>query len=273
MTGIGARVGGAALACLLLAAGCAGPGGAGGGLVSAAGSRDRVTASDESDASKRGRFRLELAAAYFGRGQMETALDEVKQSIAADPNQAPAFNLRGLIYASLGDTKLADESFRRALQLNPNDADAMQNFAWYMCQQKRFAEADALFGQAIVVPQYTGVARTLMTQGICQARAGQLATAERSLLKSFELDAASPATAVNLAEVLFQRGNFDRARFYIRRVNGSNEFVNAQSLWLAARIENRLGNRDGVSEIAARLRSRFPGSSETAAVEQGRFDE
>src|SRR4051812_10779401 len=62
--------------------------------------RDRITASDEPENMRRGRVRLELASAYYSRGQMTTALDEVKQSISADPNVAGAFNLRGLIYAN-----------------------------------------------------------------------------------------------------------------------------------------------------------------------------
>jgi len=252
-------------------AACAG--GPGQGVVSAASTKDRVTASDEPDGTKRARFRLELAAAYFGRGQLETALDELKQSIAADPNQAPAFNLRGLIYASLGDSRLADESFRRALQLNPRDTDAMQNFAWHLCQEKRYGEADAMFAQLLAQPQYSGTSRTLLSQGVCQARAGQLPAAERSLSRSFEVDPQNPSTAANLADVLFRRGDLERARYYIRRVNAASEYVSAQTLWLAARIENKLGNQTGVDEIAARLRSRFPQSREATAVEQGRFDE
>jgi len=259
-----------AAAALWALAGCAGAGGPG---ASAAETKDRVTASDEPDASKRARFRMELAAAYFGRGQLETALDELKQSIASDPNQAPAFNLRGLIYASLGDVRLADESFRRALQLNPRDTDAMQNFAWHLCQQKRYDEADAMFAQALAQPQYTGASRTLLSQGVCQARAGQLPAAERSLSRSFEVDPQNPSTAANLADVLYRRGDLERARYYIRRVNGASEYVSAQTLWLAARIENKLGNQAGVEEIAARLRNRFPQSRESVAVEQGRFDE
>src|SRR6185436_17742789 len=62
-------------------------------------SKDRVTASDESEGSKRARVRMELAAAYYGRGQLTTALDEVKMAIASDLTNAAAFNLRGLIYA------------------------------------------------------------------------------------------------------------------------------------------------------------------------------
>ncbi len=235
--------------------------------------RDRVTASDEPEAAKRGRVRLELASAYFSRGQMTTALDEVKQAIAADPNLAAAFNLRGLIYASLGDERLAEESFRKALQLDAQDADTMQNFGWYLCQQRRFAEADALFVQAIAVPRYGDTPRTLLTRGVCQARSGQLAEAERTLLRAYALDPANPAAAVNLAEVLYQRRDFDRARFYIRRVNSSAELTSAQTLWLAARIEHRLGNPQGVKDFGTQLKNRFPQSQESTSLDEERFDE
>ena len=236
-------------------------------------SKDRVTASDEPDSAKRARVRMELASAYFSRGQMTTALDEVKLAIAADPNMVAAFNLRGLIYANLGDERLAEESFRHALQLNARDADTMQNYGWYLCQQKRYPEGDAMFRQALAVPQYRDVPRTLLTQGVCQARAGELAQAEGSLVKSYEFDPTNPATAINLAEVLFRRGDFERARFYVRRVNNNPNLSNAQTLWLAARIEQRLGNRQGAQDLGTQIKNRFPQSSEAVAFEQGKFDE
>lgn len=241
--------------------------------VSSNESKDRVTASDEPDSAKRARVRMELASAYFSRGQMTTALDEVKLAIAADPNLGAAFNLRGLIYASLGDERLAEESFRHALQLDARDADAMQNYGWYLCQKQRFGEADVLFRQALAVPQYRDSPRTLLTQGVCQARAGDWPQAEATLTKSYEIDPANPVTAVNLAEVLFHRGEYERARFYIRRVNGNPNVSNAQTLWLAARIEKRLGNQQGAQDLGTQIKSRFPQSREAVAFEQGKFDE
>ena len=83
----------------------------------------------------------------------------------------------------------------------------------------------------------------------------------------------NPATAVNLTEVLYRRGELERARFYIRRVNSSADIVNAQTLWLAARIEHKLGNRQGAQEFGTQLRNRFPQSREAVAFDQGRFDE
>ncbi|MEW6705606.1 MAG: type IV pilus biogenesis/stability protein PilW [Pseudomonadota bacterium] len=256
------------IALLLGLSGCAGGPG-----IRADGSGERVTASDQTDADRRARVRLELASAYFSRGQSETALDEVKQALAANPDLAEAHNLRGLIYASLGETALAEESFRRALQLKPGDGDTMHNYGWFLCQLRRFEPAQVQFAQALAQPQYRNPTRTLLAQGVCHARAGQWQEAERTLMRAYELDPTNPATAVNLSEVLYRRGEYERARFYIGRVNAVREQVSAQTLWLALRIENKSGNRGRVEQLASELRSRFPQAPETLALERGRFDD
>ena len=235
--------------------------------------KDRPTASDETEATRRARARMELASAYFGQNQMTTALDQVKLAIAADPNYGEAFNLRGLIYANLGDPVLAEESFKRALQINPRDADTMHNYGYYLCQQKRYPESNVLFLQALAVPRYAGAARTQLTMGVCLAYAGQLAEAEAALARAYELDPTSPFAATNLSEVLYRRGEFERARFYIRRVNALPQVSNAQTLWLAARIEHKLGNWPGTTEFGRQLSNRFPESREASAFARGAFDE
>ena len=235
--------------------------------------KDIVTASDEPEAQKRARARTELASAYFSRGQMTTALDEIKQAIVADPNYGQAFNLRGLIYANLGDNALAEESFKRALQLNASDGDSMHNYGWFLCQQKRYDESTAMFNRALALPQSRDSARTYFALGVCQAFAGQLLQSDASLSRSYQLDPTSPATATNLAEVLYRRGEYERARFYIRRVNAMPDVSNAQTLWLAARIEKKIGDQQGAADFGRQLRNRFPESREASAFARGAFDE
>jgi type IV pilus assembly protein PilF len=233
----------------------------------------REPSPDPADPDRRARARLELAAAYFGRGQAETALQEVKLALAAKSDLPAAYNLQGLIYAALGDEQQAEDSYRRALQLNPRDGDTLHNYGWLLCQQKRYADADAQYRQALALPQYANTARTLTAQGICHARAGDFERAEVALSRSYELDATNPATAVNLAEVLLRRGEYERARFYVRRVNSQPDLSNAQTLWLAARIEHKLGNDNGVATFGKQLRDRFPQSREALALQRGAFDE
>lgn len=259
----------AAAGCMTVSEGPA-PGGAGSAARAGAGSG---SAADEGDAARRARIRLELASAYFAQGQTQTALEEVKRVLAIEPDNASALNLRGLIYASLGETALADEQFRRSLSLRGDDPDTLHNHGWFLCRQGRFAEARQRFEAALAQPRYREHARTLLAQGVCEAAAGDLAAAERLLLRSYELDAGNPVTAFNLAEVLLRRNDLERARFYVQRVNQMPEWVNAQTLWLAARIERRRGNVAGAEEWGQQLRSRYPNARETAAYEQGKFDD
>lgn len=225
------------------------------------------------DTARRARVRIDLAMAYFGRGQMDVALEEVKRALVIDPNLVVAHSLRGLIHANLGEPGPAEESFRRALALAPRDLDTMQNYSWFLCQQKRYVEADAQFEQTLALPGNREPSRTLLAQGVCQAFAGQPEQAERTLLRSYELDPANPSTAVNLAELLLRRGEPERARFYIRRVNNQASLVSAQTLWLAARIEHKLGNLTGARELGSQLRSRFGDSREALAFDRGQFDD
>ena len=231
------------------------------------------TASDQTDADRRAAVRLELAGGYFSRGQYETALDEIKLALVARPDLGAAYNLRGLIYGSMGQNELADESFRRAIQIDARDADAMHNYAWFHCQNGSYTQAESWFTRALAVPQYRGTARTLLAQGLCQARAQRLADAERSLTRSYEIDASNAITAYHLADLLFKRGDIERARFYVRRALGSTGTADAQTLWLAARIEVKARNRAGADTYGRELRRRFPQSREAAAYDRGQFDE
>ncbi len=255
------------LACLQLVS-CAAPG-AGEGAAARA---DIVTQSDEPQDRTRARIRLELAVGYFEQGKTTIALDELKQALAADPNFAEAYTLRGLVYMRLNDPALAESSFRRALALKPGDANTLHNLGWMMCQRDRHADSMQFFDQALADANYGDRPKTLMTKGLCQMRANRPAEAEATLLQSFQLDAGNPITEYNLALLLFRRGDLPRSQFYIRRLNNS-EWANAESLWLGIKVERKLGNRDAMDQLAVPLRKRFAQSPETALYDRGAFDE
>jgi type IV pilus assembly protein PilF len=256
-------------ATALLAA-CAGTGGNASGPSS---DREIKTDSDQTDADRRAGVRLELAKGYFASGQFSAALDDLKLALQAKPDLREAVNLRGLIYAAMGDNQLAEEAFRRALAVYPNDPDTLHNYGWFMCQQQRWPTADSLFDQALSQSTYRAPARTLLAKGVCEARSGRMLVAEKTLSRAFELDPGNPAIAVNLSDVLYRNRELERARFYVKRVNEQPEQLNAQSLWLQLRIERKLGNANMVDELAMKLRRRYPQAPETQSLDAGRYDE
>jgi type IV pilus assembly protein PilF len=231
-----------------------------------------VTESDESSRQRRARLRMELASGYFEQGQTTVALDEIKQALIADPNNADAYNLRGLVYMRLDDAAMAEDSFRRAIAISPRDANARHNYGWLLCQQNRFGDAAAQFTEALALPSYADRAKTLMTQGVCELKAGQRAQAERSLMQAYEIDAGNPVVGFNLASVLAQREDWSRAQFYIRRVNNSAA-ASAETLWLGIRIERKLNNREAAAQLGGQLQRRFPQSREATAYERGNFND
>ncbi|TNF63813.1 MAG: type IV pilus biogenesis/stability protein PilW [Burkholderiales bacterium] len=255
------------LALAWLLSGCAAPAPSAGDP-----SAGPITEFDEPEARKRARIRMELATGYFEQGRTDIALDEIKQALAADASYVPAFILRGLVFMQMNNPRLAEESFQRALQLSPRDPDALHNYGWFQCQQGRHAQAVEFFNRALASPVYGGQARTYMAKGVCQVRMGQLAEAEGSLARSYELDPGNPIAGYNLALLLFARGEDERAQFIVRRLNNS-ELANAETLWLGIKIERRLGNAEVVEQLANQLGRRFAESREWGLYQRGAFHE
>lgn len=234
---------------------------------------DIVTASDEPEQRSRARLRLQLALGYFERGQDAVALDEIKQALAIDPAFVDAYNLRGLIYMRLDQPRLAQESFRRALSLGGDNPDVLHNQGWLQCQQGDFAQAALSFERALAQPAYGQRAKTWLSLGLCQIRAGQPGAAEQSLLKAYALDAENPVVGYNLAQLLYARDAMPEARLYIQRINNNGSRVNAETLWLGAKIEHRLGNVQARDRLGSQLRVRYPGSKELDSYDRRAFDE
>lgn len=233
---------------------------------------DVMTASDEPDGRRRARVRLELATGYFANGQVTVALDELKQAIASDPGYFDAYNLRGLVYQRMNNPALAEESFRKALALSPSAAGVQHNYGLFLCQQGRHGEGIQLLKSAVANPLYAEKSKTYMAQAGCELAMGRRDLAEASFMRSYELDAGNPITAYNLSKLLFERGDYVRAQFYIRRLNNS-ALANSESLWLGIKIEQRVGNVDAAGQLGGQLRKRFPESRESAWLERGAFNE
>jgi type IV pilus assembly protein PilF len=88
-----------------------------------------------------------------------------------------------------------------------------------------------------------------------------------------ELEPANAAATLNLAEVLLRRGDAERARAQLQRVGAAPAQADAATLWLAARIEHRLGRHAAVEALGRELRQRYPQAPQTLALDQGRFDD
>jgi type IV pilus assembly protein PilF len=254
-----------ALACLLAA--CAAPGNGGGELK---------TASDQTAAEKRAIIRLQLAVGYYQQGKYDIALDEIKQAINADPGYAEAYGMRALIYTAMGQVPLADDNYQHALRLAPGNPELANNYGSFLCQTaNRPQDAMRQFDAALNNPSYKTPVSALVNAGACSLKTRNPEAAERYLLDALRYNPDLPAVSSGLARVYFERRDYQRAGFFINRLTEVSKLDNlsADALWLALRVQRKLGERSMEASLVAQLRRRFPGSPEYLAYERGAFDE
>lgn len=234
--------------------------------------RELPTSSDRTEAQRRAGIRLQLAVGYYEQRQLKVALDEIKQAVAADPELADAYSVRGLIYMDMGENRLAEDNFQRALRLSPNNADFANNYGWFLCQNGRAKDAIAYFETALKSRSYQSPAKALTNAGVCSLKLKDDAAAQRYLLQAFQFDAGNPLTNANLAQLAYDRNDFERARFYIGLVL-KTEAQNADALWIAIKVERKLGDTAAEASLVTQLRRRFIGSPEYAAYQRGAFND
>lgn len=223
---------------------------------------------EEAQSRMRARVHTELAAGYYELRSMSVALDEIKLALKADAEYGPAYNVAGLIYAELREERLAQENFQRALRINPLDPDANNNYGQYLCDRKREPEALKYFHAALANPLYATPERAYVNAGLCTRRRGDVAAAEDYFLKALRARPAQPQALYQLADIAYSRKAYEQSKQYLVRLEQLAR-PTAEAVWLALRVERKLGDRNAEAAFGMQLRREFPDSKEARALAAG----
>ncbi|MFZ2540284.1 MAG: type IV pilus biogenesis/stability protein PilW [Gallionella sp.] len=228
-----------------------------------------ATSSKNSSNSKSAIVHTELAGLYYERGQFGVALEEIDQALQADRNYAAAYSVRGLVHMSLRDDKQAEEDFRKSLSLDKNDSDTHNNYGWFLCQRNREKESIPHFMAALKNSLYQTPALAFLNAGLCSNKAGNNKDAEEFLQRALAAQPGMPQALLALAEMSFAAGDYFVAKKYLAGYSQGSDNLTAEQLWLAVRIERKVGDRNSAASYAMQLRKRFPDARETQLLLQG----
>ena len=226
--------------------------------------------SDDSEARSRARIHTELASSYLDVGNLGVALEEVNEALRADSSYGPAYNVAGVVYAELRDDRLAEQSFERALRIDPIDSDANNNYGRFLCDRKREKEAIKYFLAALRNPLYQTPDRSYVNAGLCARRQGDLDTAQDFFQRALKVRPFQPQALYQLADLAYARGDYPAAKTHLSRVV-QNVQPSAELLWLALRVERRLGDRNAETSLGLQLRRTFRESTESRSLQDGQF--
>ncbi len=226
--------------------------------------------SEETTALNRARVHTELSRAYYGAGQYNVALEEVRMALEADKNYLPALNQLGLIYIELGQIEKAKKQLQRAIKLDPNDPSVNNNYGMLMCTVGNEAEAMLYFNKALNDPLYRTPEFAYINAGVCMKNMGDFVRARAFLSRALALAPDQPQALYHMADLAYRTDDYRAARRHITR-HLQVALAGPDALWLAARVENQLGDRVALESYGAQLNRRFPDSPQARAFNGGRF--
>lgn len=226
-----------------------------------------------SDPRNRARIHTELGAMYFQAGNYAVALDELQIALNADSGYYQAYSVRGLVRTALKENDKAENDFRRALDIAPNDPEVNNNYGWYLCETGKERQSITYFLNALKSPLYETPDRAYTNAGTCALKAGDLEGAQNYLLKALQMarDGAMPAR-LELAKLFYRRNILEESRIYLNDALKMMEPPSAEAIWLGLRIERKLGNRVAEGGFASQLRGRYPSSAEYQEFLKGNFE-
>ncbi|MDI5984733.1 type IV pilus biogenesis/stability protein PilW [Halomonas sp. M4R5S39] len=154
----------------------------------------------------------QLGIAYLERGNLQRAMSSLDRALQRAPDDAEALQAMAMVYQRQGESELADETFRRALDADTGFTRARNNYAAFLYDRGRIREACDQLEQATQDTQYANRAQLFANLGQCQQELGDLDAARTSLTRAQAIDPRSARSYFTLAELEHAQGNHARAR-------------------------------------------------------------
>ena len=117
---------------------------------------------------------LRAAVRLEEEGKLALAAHAYREIITQHPKSTLAWTNLGNAENQLGRRPAAEEAFRKALELDPDSADALNNLAWLLYEDKRYEEAEPLARKAVLTKapdawmRIDTLARILGARGKCE---------------------------------------------------------------------------------------------------------
>jgi type IV pilus assembly protein PilF len=206
---------------------------------------------------------VELGVGYMQQNNLELANEKLLKAIRQDPKSVRAHYIYAMLQDRLLQPEKAEDNYKIALELDPKNSEANNNYGAFLCRQGRELEAEDYFMKALENPLYKTPEFAYTNAAVCLLKAGVRDRAKTYLRKALATKSDFAPALLPLSEVLFEEGDHANARFYLRRLHQVSK-PTAKSLWLAIRNEIELGGAGSgeVDRLGEELQRNFADSAE-----------
>lgn len=205
---------------------------------------------------------LEIGVDHLRKGNLQEAKDKIDRALDQNPRYGRAHLIAGMLYNRLGDESKAESHYERAISLEPDNPEFKNNYAVYLCQQKKYERGRKLALEAAVNALYKTPEVAYMNAGNCARSAGDMKVAEENFRKALAVKPRFGEALFQMAEIEYGQTEYMSARAFLERYLEVGR-TSPATLWLGVRIERGLGNQVQAQHYARRLKSEYPSAAQT----------
>ncbi len=227
-------------------------------LVQACAGNDNRGPRNSEDAAQ---YNAQLGAQYLQRGDLDQAREKLTKALEQDDDNALAHVTYAKLQYRVEQEDSANKHFKRALDLEPDEAEHRNSYGIYLCNVKRYALAKKQFRLAADNPYYKTPEFALDNAGICMLDAGELDEAENYLREALRTNTKFGNAYLHMAELMLRRERLTVAEAYFERYKVYGQET-SESLWLGYKIKRSGGDVLAAENYGSQLLDKFPASAE-----------
>lgn len=221
-----------------------------------------TTINTSADAKRASELNAQLGLGYLKQGQYQRALLKLDKALNFDSDNANAYHYKAELYRRINDHDKAEEFFKRAMELAPDNLTIQNNYGVFLCDAGKYEQAIKLFTKPLTDSLYTNKSGSYENIGLCRLRQGQVAQAEQAFMQALKYNPKTDKSLLKLAQLRFDSGNKVAAYdLYSRFLAVAPQ--TPESLWLGILLESERGAKNTVASYKVKLKGKHPDSKET----------
>ncbi|WP_342246060.1 type IV pilus biogenesis/stability protein PilW [Pseudomonas sp. OTU5201] len=203
---------------------------------------------------------IDLGIGYLKQGATERAKVPLKKALEMDPSNADANAALALVFQTEMEPELADQHYRKALS-SRSDSRILNNYGTFLFEQGRYKDAYERFLQATEDNLYPERSRVFENLGLTAMKMNNTALAKQHFDKALRLNRQQPMALLEMAQLSFSEKQYVPARDYYQRYSQIAPQT-ASSLLLGSRLATIFEDRDQAASLGLQLKRLYPGTPE-----------
>jgi type IV pilus assembly protein PilF len=214
------------------------------------------------DPERAAKFNLQLGLGYLEQGDVERAKGKLLRAYEQAPKSPEVHYNIAHFYYLIDENATADYHFKQAIYYSHHNNNsvlgtAYNNYGVFLCQTKRYKEADQNFQLAIADLQYADTSSAYENAGLCALKTGDKQQAQAYFEKALKTNPLSTKALIEVSDLYTNNEDYDKAKIYLDRYTRIAS-ENKRSLLLALKLAKLQNDQSNYDDLTSRLLTKYP---------------